>query len=72
MSLNLETATLDELQAEFVHLAGVVVQAENQRQDILAVMKQRKADIKARAQVRGMNTMDRETLTAVLSEDRRK
>lgn len=71
-NVNLNTATMEELQTELVRLAGVVVEAENQRQDILAVMKQRKSEVKSRERVRGMNALDRETLSAVLAEDRRK
>lgn len=40
-TLNYDTATLDELQAEFVRLAGVVVTASNDRQAILGLINKR-------------------------------
>lgn len=69
-AVNYDTATLDELQAEFIRLAEVVVSASNDRQEILKVMEKRKASVAAKERVRAMTVLDKDAMFDVLKEGR--
>jgi hypothetical protein len=64
--MNYETATLEELQAEFVRLAGELVTIENARNEILKQMEFRKRQAAARARVSAMSDAEKEALRAEL------
>lgn len=66
--MDYETATLDELKAEFIRLANVVVAASNERNTIHAVMDLRKAKVSATERVSRMTPLNRDALLKVLEE----
>lgn len=68
MPIDLGTATMAELQAEFLRLAQVVTEASNQRRQIHEVMKRRQASAAVKARVLALAPEEREDLKAALIE----
>ena len=68
--MDLETATLAELEAEFFRLADIVSQASDERRAILLVMNKRKAEAGARERIRSMDAVQKDALLTVLSEEK--
>lgn len=66
MDLDLDKATLAELKAEFVRLAGVVTEAHNQRLQIAQVIRRREAAI-ASAVLKRMEPQTLEALRSALN-----
>lgn len=62
------TATLAELEAEYRALAAQVDAAGARRQVLEGLIKRRKAEAAARVHVRNMDTLQKEALRSVLSE----
>lgn len=68
--MDLETATLAALQVEFIRLAGVVAQASDARQEILAVMNRRRAEAIARERLNSLSVVQKDALMTVLTEEK--
>lgn len=66
MALDVSTASLVELQAEFVRLAGELAAIANQRQAIDEEMTRRKAQVRAQERVGALDEKQREALRDVL------
>lgn len=62
--MNYNTATLVELRAEFVRLAGVVADAQDARKMILSAIEQRETN--ATAKVERMSEVEREAMREAL------
>ncbi len=67
--MNYEKLSIDELQAEFVLLAGKLVVIENARAEILKIMEFRKSQGAARSRLTAMSKTEKDALRAVLKED---
>jgi hypothetical protein len=68
-SLDFPSMSMAELQAEALALAEVLTMCNDQRQAIFATMNARKASVKARAAVAGMNELEVEALANVVAPE---
>lgn len=66
--IDLNTATLAELEAEYLRLAGVVTEAGNDRLLIEQAIARRKAEAEMRERVGRMTPLQKEALLTVLTE----
>lgn len=67
--MDYEKATLDELQAEFIRLAEIVVATNNERCEILCIMNRRKSEAAAKQKVSDLSQEERDALRAALDEE---
>jgi hypothetical protein len=66
--MNPETATLDELQAEFVRLGNKLSTIDGKRRQILRLIEFKKASAVAQSKVAKLNPEERAVLRAALGE----
>lgn len=64
--IDLVASTMDELQAEFVKLAGALIPIEDQRRQISAEMEKRQREAAAKAKLNGMTTLEKDAMRTVL------
>jgi hypothetical protein len=67
MPIDTSTATMQELQAEFLRLAGVVTVAANERHAIAQEIDRRVKDIRARERIGRLSDEDKAALRIALN-----
>ena len=67
--MDLFAATVEQLQAEYFRLAGVVQVAQNERQQIQSIIERRLAEARSKDRIRAMSVIERDALAAVLKEE---
>jgi hypothetical protein len=69
--MDFQAATIEELQAEYVRLAQVVVVAQNTRQEIHAIVQRRLAAARAQTRIRAMLPLERDALRTALDVEQK-
>lgn len=68
--MDVKAATIEELRAEFLRLAAVVVAAQNERRAVNAEIELRVAAALAQTRIRAMTQLERDALAEALAVEK--